>query len=271
MAAEQACEEIDIEALLVRAYFEKRIDRLGGGVATMAALGMAKGPRAPISIMGAGEKVDTSSYATRMAAQMRELELCLRRAPSALLTLHDAVLALPDFYAEISGLDFVVWDVETAANLGHHIDADRDRPTVVADGGEPRALIRIVTATLMIVQGREARPPEVAEVEIARMRPVYSGEHRKVTGHVPEYVVSPIEVAYDRARYSAWHCALGMLAAALDLPGYRITGPRASAAPWDIERHILLGNPLPGLVDAPADGLQHKPLRKKKKAVRKAA
>lgn len=271
MADSQGREDIDIEALLVRAYFEKRIDRLGDCVATLAALGMAKGPKAPASIMGGGEKVDTSSYATRMAAQMRELELRLRRAPSALLTLHDAVLALPDFYAEISGFDFVVWDMETAARLGHRITPDRDRPTIVAEaGGEPRALTRIVTATLMVVQGREAQPPEVAEVEIARMRPVYGGEHRKVMGHVPEYIVSPIEVAYDRARYAVWHCALGMLSG-LDLPGYRITGPRAPATPWDVERLIRPGAPLPGLVDVPDEKVPSKTLNKNMKKAKRAA
>lgn len=271
MADDQAREDIDIEALLVRAYFEKQIDRLGGGVAAKAALGMLGGPKAPGATMGGAEKVDTSSYAARMAAEVRELELRLRRAPPALVTLHDAVLALPDFYAEISGLDYLVWDVETATRLGHTITPDRDRPTIVEDkGGAPRAVTRIVTATLMVVQGREAQPPYVAEVEVARMRPVYSGEHRKVTGHVPEYVVSPTEVAHDRAAYSAWHCALGMLAA-LDLPGYRITGPRAPSAPWEIERRIHPGGALPGLVDAPEDAVSRKRLRNRKKSVAKAA
>lgn len=271
MAAEQAREEIDIEALLVRAYFEKRVDRLGDGVAAKAALGILGGPKGP-GAMNWNEKVDTSSYAARMASEIREMELRLRQAPSSLLTLHDAVLALPDFYAEIDGLDFVVWDIETATRLGHRIEPDRDRPTIVAEaGGDVRRLTRIVTAVLMVVQGREAQPPYVAEVEIARMRPVYSGEHRKVTGHVPEYVVSPIEVAYDRARYAAWHCALGMLQAALDLPDYRITGPRVAAAPWDAATRVLEGAALPGLIGAPDADRTRKLLKKNNKTAKKAA
>lgn len=266
----QAREDIDIEALLVRAYFEKQIDRLGGGVAAKAALGMLGGPKAPGATMGGGEKVDTSSYAARMAAEIREIELRLHRAPPALVTLHDAVLGLPDFYAEISGLDFVVWDVDTASRLGQRIDTDRDRPTITAPGGEPRRVTRIVTATLLVVQGREARPPEVAPVEIARMRPIYRGEHRKVVGHAPEYEVALDEVAMDRARYSVWHCAMGMLTG-LDLPGYSITGPRAPAAPWEAPPRVLEGGPLPGLVDAPEEEVSAKPLRKRKKSLAKAA
>jgi hypothetical protein len=47
----------------------------------------------------------------------------LSAAPDLLLDLHDAVLALPDFYIERgAGLDFLVWDEETAARPGHRVE-----------------------------------------------------------------------------------------------------------------------------------------------------
>ena len=47
----------------------------------------------------------------------------LSAVPDILLDLHDAVLALPDFYIERgAGVDFVVWDEETAYRSGHRID-----------------------------------------------------------------------------------------------------------------------------------------------------
>ncbi|MFI2757230.1 hypothetical protein, partial [Streptococcus suis] len=78
----------------------------------------------------------------RMAAELRGLYLRLANASDALLTVHDAVLALPNFYVELgAGAEFLVWDWDTAAKIGHRIIPDKDAPTIVRVGTR-RALRR---------------------------------------------------------------------------------------------------------------------------------
>ncbi|MGH1592365.1 hypothetical protein ACRBEV_33125 (plasmid) [Methylobacterium phyllosphaerae] len=115
-------EKIDIEALIARAYREKAVHRLWRPSAVALRL---TGPKAPGGGFSAEEQVDTSSFSARAAARTRELQVHLAAAPNILLDLHVAVLALRNFYIERTvGLDFVVWDVETAARLGHRIEVD---------------------------------------------------------------------------------------------------------------------------------------------------
>lgn len=282
----EAVEVIDIEALLMRAYWEKRIDRLDKGAASRAALGLPKGPKAPGAVFSMDTKVDTSSYSARVAAEMREMFLRLANAPDALLTLHDHVLALPDFFVELgAGVDFVVWDVETATRLRHLIlDPKGDLPRIVtlrtrrdrATGeatlvpyGEPRALTRIVTTTLLTGHARECQRPGVSDVVVTRMRPIYRGGHKAAVGYLPEHETPLDVVAMERARYAVWHVALGMVRDAMgSAPGLDITGPSAPPAPWELERRVLDGCADVVLTAShPDDGEAAKPLPRKRKAI----
>ncbi len=184
-------EVIDIEALLIRAYREKRVDRYGqdGRAAGAVALGLGAGPRAPGSQLGGPERVDTSSYAANSAARTREAFLRLTGTADGLLALHDAVLALPDFYVEYgAGADFLVFTAEDAARIGHRVTLTGDRAMIQAvrrrggrgagrddllPDGEPRPCTRIVTSVLVIGHGRDMSRPDLSEVVTTR-RPIYA-------------------------------------------------------------------------------------------------
>ncbi|PIK69811.1 hypothetical protein CS379_27950 [Methylobacterium frigidaeris] len=244
---------MDIEALLVRAYREKRVDRYGqdGRQAGAVALGLGSGPRAPGSQLGGPERVDTSSYAANSAARTREAFLRLAGTADGLLALHDAVLALPDMYVEYgAGADFLVWDAETAERHGEVITLKGGKASIQATrrrGGRgegrndrvpvglPRPLTTLPTSVLIITHGREASRPDVMDASLRR-RPVYRPGTRDVAGF--EFVAdAPLDVvAFERARYAAWHAALGMLAAArAGCPEFAVTGPAAPLTIWSSE------------------------------------
>lgn len=259
-------ETIDIEGLLVRAYREKKIHTLKASNAYATALGLTR-PRAPGATFSASDKVDTSSFAARMAAEIRELQARLGAAPSGLVDLHDAVLALPDFYVERgAGADFVVWDSETAARAGHLITVAKDKgsATIVAvktgagrnrkgqmvEIGERRPLVPIVTSTLMVLQGQYGDRPHVPDLVVRRMRAVYKGANTSPVGHVPEYETPLHAVVEARAEYAVWHAALGILADAFaGSTEYEVTGPAAPAEPWSSTGRVLLGAPVSDLAD----------------------
>lgn len=247
-------EAIDIEALLVRAYREKRVDRYGrdGRAAGAAALGLGSGPRAPGSQLGGPERVDTSSYAANSAARTRDALLQLAGTADGLLALHDAVLALPDMFVEYgAGADFVVWDAVTAERRGEIITIAAGKASIQATrrrGGRgegrndrvpvglPRPLTILPMTVLVITHGREDSRPEVTDAALRR-RPVYRA--RSAWDIVGWEYVSDADldtVAFERARYAAWHAALGMLAAArAGCPEFAITGPLAPLTIWASE------------------------------------
>lgn len=249
-------ETIDIEGLLVRAYREKQIHTLNAGGAI--ALGLTR-PRAPGATFSASDKVDTSSFSARMAAELRELQARLGAAPSGLVDLHDAVLGLPDFYVETgAGLDFVAWDVETAERAGHRIEVAKDKGSAtivmvrpgagrirrgdVVPVGPVRHLVPIVTSTLMIVQGRYGDRPYVPDLVVTRRRPVYVGADKCAAGYLPEYETPLHAVVEARAAYAVWHAALAMLADAFaSSTEYEVTGPAAPAEPWKSTARVLIG------------------------------
>ncbi|GEP11806.1 hypothetical protein [Methylobacterium gnaphalii] len=257
-------EKIDIEALLIRAYYEKAIHRLGDVGAV--ALGLS-GPKGAGGGYSTDDKVDTSSFSSRVAAQVREMQARLANAPSGLLDLHDVVLSLEDFYVEhVTGLDCRVWDADTAERLGHRIDTVDGASTIVRverrggvgagredllPAGPARRLTRIVTSTLLIQHGRAADRPFVPAVEIARMRPIYEGARKEAVGYEPVYVTPLHAVVEGRASYAVWHAACGILREIFaGSSEYEVTGPAASPAPWLDEPRVL-----PGLI-AWNDGLK---------------
>lgn len=246
-------ETVDIEALLVRAYREKQVDRYGqdGKAAGAAALGLGSGPRAPGSQLGGPERVDTSSYAANQAARTSQALQQLAATPDGLLALHDAVLRLPDMFVEYgAGADFVVWDVDTAERRGELITPSGGKASIQAtrrrggrgEGrndripvGAPRPLTVLPMTVLVITHGREASRPDVTDANLRR-RPVYRPGTRDIAGweYVPDADLAV--VAFERARYAAWHAALGMLAAAgAEWAEFAVSGPAAPLTIWASE------------------------------------
>lgn len=119
---------------------------------------------------------------------MREL----RFAPAdSLQAVYDAVLGLPDFYAELpGGLDYQVWDPASTAVLMQRIDVeDLELPTNVAvhprggvrsvaadllPNGPRRPVRRIVTAALMVLHGVNLNRPDLGETVQTGTRPIYA-------------------------------------------------------------------------------------------------
>lgn len=260
-------ETIDIEALLCRAYREKRVDRLGNVGAT--ALGLV-GPRGPGSSFSTGDKVDTSSFSARVAAAIREMQLRLANAPSGLLDLHDAVLTLDDFYIERgAGLDYLVWDADTAESMGHRITPPNAKTGAAASivqvrrrggrgtgrddlvpAGDPRPLTVITTTNLVMLHGRGADRPYVPDVVVSGYLPVYEGRRKEAVGRRPVYETPLHAVVEGRALHEAWHAALGILAALFARSTeFEVTGPSAPARPWEAPPRILAGAPVTDLRD----------------------
>lgn len=241
-----ARETIDIEALLFRAYGEKKIHRLPFKTAAAGALGLIM-PRAGVGGFSASEKVDTSSFSARVAGELREVQARMGAAPSGLIDLHDVVLGLENFYVEaLHGFDFQVWDADTAERLGHRIFDTADGASIAKvkprTGGKPgevveieprRRLTRIVTSALMIQCGQYGDRPHVPDVVVLRERPVYRGARKEAVGYEPEYETPPHAVVEGRASYAVWYTALGILREVFARSTeYDITGPTAPEAPW---------------------------------------
>lgn len=248
-------ETIDIEALLTRAYREKRVHTLNAGAST--ALGLTW-PRAPGATFSASDKVDTSSFSARMAAEIRELQARLIAAPSSLIDLHDLVLGLPDFYIERGASeDFIVWDIETAERSGNLITVGQDGALIVQvrrrggrgpgredflPVGAARRLTTLTTSTIVVLAGSYGDRPYVPELVVIRRRPVYVGADKRAAGYEPVYETPLHSVVEDRATYAVWHAALGMLVAALaDSAEFEVTGPSAPGEPWVAPARILIG------------------------------
>ncbi|WP_018264078.1 hypothetical protein [Methylobacterium sp. WSM2598] len=246
-------EDIDVEALLVRAYRERQVHRLQTAEGCDRALSRLIGLGTPSTGGGwnVAEPVDTSAYAANMAARSREAWRRIEGTADALLDLHDQVLGLADWFVELTGgAEFLVWDRASAAALGHRIETAAEGDTIVAvrrrggrgagredlvEDGPRRPVSRIVTTALVIRHAQDATRPHVADlVEVGR-RPVYQGARKEAVGHAPVYDVAPELVARDRAIWSAWHAALGLIAQGPARPArlrrHRPAGARRAVAP----------------------------------------
>lgn len=252
-----ARESISIDALLVRAYRENKIDRLGG--ATRQVLGI-QGPKAPgANTLARGERVDTSTYGASAAARMREVMRMLQNGGDALLTAHDLVLSLDDYFCEDHGtsdLAFSLWTREGALDAGHFIGkSERGEPTFIQaaevsrdagpdgetvrvsliEGAPQRRLERIVIAPLIIASGRADLTPNVSPIEVERVQTVWDRRLKKRVAARTEYVTPLSEIVRERATYAAWHHALTAVASHLaDLPGLAVTPPSLSDRPWEV-------------------------------------
>lgn len=231
-------EVIDIEALLIRAYREKQVDR--------RRVGDERSERAVerLILMGypsagggfGGERVDTSPFSTKRIAIERRLWGDVQLVVDPLLRVHDAVLALPDFFLEpLDDMDFAVWDRETAAQHGHAIKESPHGATFTIRSGEhaPRRLTRLLPAPLLIRCARSAERPEPSPVVGYRGRALY--DHRKhVCGYETEWETPLHVIVAERAEYAVWHACLDMLAQEfrVTLPELAVQRPAAPVTPW---------------------------------------
>lgn len=242
-------ERIDIEALLERAYRVHRVEQAtsarvlgfspaGPSISTTAALA---------EVLALGTRVDTSFR----AAALIGASSAACSVPDDILAVHDAVLALDDFFLEPQSGD--VWDVATAAEAGLaivNLDAERKPPGQrwriqparldvdataedFARFGHP--VERIVTSMMMILHARIGGRPTVAPVKEIGRKPIYKGRKKQAVDYEPVYETPLREVTRQRAEYAVWHAALGLLAAELcDLDTFEVVGPAAAAAPWKV-------------------------------------
>ena len=232
---------IDIEELLRKAYREAKVDRACAALARQflpsAPNGFGGGSNAGMIArhMALGTFVDTSAPGARMIADVRAAE----GVETDLYDVHDAVLTLPDFYADLRGDRFrVLWDRETARRAGAEIVTPGDGTAPLwCDATNPddrsiaTPLLAISTAVVVILHGRGGDRPVVDAQQQAGRRPIYGGK-RKVIGYEPLLTPTDYEQACQRATYAAWRAGLGLLVEALaGLSGYRVTGPNAPADP----------------------------------------
>lgn len=228
-----AKEQIDIEALLFRAYAQQQVDRAVGRKGASALANLIGLPASPVLAQSAWqERVDTSAPGAKLAA----LASAAGAVADPLLALHDHVLALGDMWFSLQGDDVAVWDKASAAAEGCEIIKQGAEWWLVRYG---RALERLEQAgvmALVIQHARSGSRPDIhADWRKRRGRPATDAAARDPRGRRRKgEAVSQAEVQYARASYHAWRSALALLQAQCDgqLEGYLITGPIAPAAPW---------------------------------------
>ncbi|MBX9659119.1 MAG: hypothetical protein K2X00_11180 [Nitrospiraceae bacterium] len=258
MRTHSSHETIDIEALLVRAYRERRIDRLP--VDTRKVLGAAGPARIGNNTLSRGERVDTSGFGANAAARVNAVRSALAEAGELMLAAHDLVLSLDDYFVEdlrTEDCSFILWTKAGALDAGQWIDVgtgSRDATiqaaTIKRDRGPDgeiltvtplagirrRPLHRIVAAPLIVLTGRSGDPPGVSPIEVARKRKVYATGSSRVIGERTEYVTPLDLVVCERGEYAAWHHALTSLAGQLSEGlGYAVAAPSVPARPWEVE------------------------------------
>lgn len=249
-------EQIDIEALLHRAYAQYRVDR----VTPQAVLGMRRMMPSG-SLVGAmqavalGTIVDNSGVAARMlGAQSMALA-----TPDDMLVVHDHVLALEDWLIEAARSDApCVWRRDEIASRGWLVEETARglwlvRPGEGAKGADLWTELTHPHLSVMVIEhGRAGSRPDHGEARRAgRGRPDAAA------------LVERGDVMLARALYAAWHGCLRVLAAELGgvLAKHAVTGPAAPVAPWD---RASVGVLLDGHADAARDGANstgRKPLK----------
>lgn len=250
-------ETVDIGALLVRAYRERKIDRLPMDARNV--LGASGPARIGNNTLSRGERVDTSGFGANAAAQINTVRSALAGAGEVMLTAHDLVLSLDDYFVEdlrTPDCGFTLWTKAGAIDAGQWIEvgtgpreATIQAATIERDSGPEgealtvtpligtrrRPLHRIVAAPLIVLTGRSGEPPYVSPIEVARTRKVYASGSSRVIGERTEYVTPLDHVVCERGEYAAWHHALTALATHLtEELGRSITGPHQPARPWEV-------------------------------------
>lgn len=218
-------EQIDIEALLYRAYAVKRIDKAVGQSGRQSLWQMLGLAYPVLATPSYAECVDTSSAGALVAARARR---AVTVAADPLLVLHDRVLALGDMWFAWAGDEIELWDRETAAQAGCEIAGANGSWWLERCGAPVARLSQAGVMALVIQHARAGSRPEVHE----GWRP---GRARKArAGRMQSGALRADEVQLDRASYHAWRCALVLLQAECEglLNSYRVTGPLAPVAPW---------------------------------------
>lgn len=256
---------IDIEALLVWAYRDMRVERLAGGddaVRVLSSGGSNWGRFEMLELYGAFIQ---SSPRTETVPCSAALDL-----ENDALLVHRRVLELDDAFLEMDGDDAALWDRGLIAAAGHALVEPKGGALhMVAPGGDVVWLDRIGTSVLLIQHARAGIRPEChaeARRRASRPRrdtvnvdPSRAGRPRRSGELAPG--VTYATAIYHRAQYSVWHAALGILAAELAplLLKWEVTGPHAPESPWlekvsevktaIFEENYSANNPMKSLTD----------------------
>ncbi|TCR69704.1 hypothetical protein [Bosea sp. BK604] len=219
-------EQIDIEALLHRAYAQYRVHRVTPGN-VLGLYAPMQGPSSYASLMSIlelGTRVDTSGIGARLAG----LQTMASATPDDMLIVHDHVLALSQWLIE--GADTAepsVWRRDEIAANGWRIE----------DAATGLWLVRPDTSGEAADVWARLTEPYLAAVVIehasAGSRPDWQTGREKRRGRATK--VELAEERQARAFYACWRAALAVLAAELAsvLAKHEPTGPAASAEPWN--------------------------------------
>ncbi|WP_404291518.1 hypothetical protein ACD578_05320 [Microvirga sp. RSM25] len=243
-------ETIDIEALLVRAYRQYQVDRATPEKILGLVVPMLPSESNYMIVarhLAYGTSIDTSPAGANILGRATDAAA----VPEDLFAVHDAVLALDDYFIERARDVCMVWDRETAARADVEIwqqDGEWFARAKRWGAGEPeppaRRLQQVSTSVIVILNARAGIRPTVDDLEIVDQRPIYRGARKEPVGYEPVYLISPEMIAVQRAEYQVWHCALALLAAQIsELDTLTVTGPAAPLSPWD-EKVIHTPNPL---------------------------
>ncbi len=219
-------QQINIEALLVLAYRDKQIDRWRKNGAVRLGPAQEGSPSETMRRIGElGTMVQTSGPVER------PITTVITEEYADLLTVHDAVLRLEDYYAEFQTESRIrLWTPDAAIEAGGSITATgtggHREFQLVLPNRKPRSLRPISALALVIMHARGAsRPFCLSKWSPRRGRKTMAG------------IIVARVVAGARASYQVWLMSLERLANELNgvLEIYDAEGPQADSEPWQIE------------------------------------
>lgn len=226
--------QIDIEALLVWAYRDQCVDRVSGRMA------------AAVSGPGLADGSGFYRLGTRIDAPGAHLTALGAAVPDDALAVHDAVLALGEWFIEWMLDDEVMaWPREGLQADGATIVEAGNGPVILRGEAPARAATRVEASILVIGHARHGTRPAVFEGWTAPGRPAKGGMRRDAGGlavAADRHQTTLSDVLWHRAVYHVWWSVLDVLAGQLSdrLGAWRVVGPEAMESPWGCQTGRVL-------------------------------
>lgn len=231
-------EKIDIEALLVKAYREWRIDRYNPGSTARHMPAARVSPSEAVRRIGElGTLVQTSGL------METPITAIVPDGYTDMIAVHDAVLRLNDFYAEFqSETRLRLWTSEDAGMEDGRIDAvgtgAHREFSLRLPNRAPRSVRPLTAATLIIAHARSATQPDCFLDWRPRRGPRAMNTIDACGRPRLNIGVDAREVALARASYQVWWTSLASLVTDLAnvLADFEVAGPIADPTPWMVEK-----------------------------------
>ena len=224
-------QDISIEALLDWAYRVQCVDKACSGF--MDQRPSASPSSGLASYLALGTKVDSSGYAAKIIGS--------ENVNDDALIVHNAVLALPDYFMEFqTGSRIRLWTEASAENDSGAIEVEGKGNHAIYSlrlpGRAPRPLRQVVTSVLVYLHAKAGTAPECyLDWKPKRGAPPKGGVDAWGRRGKASDGLSLRDVAVARGEYSAWFLGLNELVKQLHgaLDKFRVVDCLVLPRPWE--------------------------------------